>query len=254
MFSVREMWRDTKLLLRSVPSLVISVFFLSVVCMNLMAGRELYRSAYFCINSGLALSWISFLCMDCICKRFGPQASLKISILAMLVNILCCLIFKVLTMTPGRWAAFYAAGDPAVGEMIHAGVDSTFGSAWYVVLGSAAAMLLSSIVNAVLNQAVGSRTDHGDFQGFAVRSLVSTCAAQWVDNFVFSALVSHVFFGWNWTQVLICSTTSMIIELVAEAVFTPLGYRISRAWEQEDVGREYVHLHSTAAEWQGHTA
>ena len=240
MFSVREAWEDTKRLLRSVPSMVTSVFILSVVCMNLMAGRELYRSEWFCINSGLALSWISFLCMDCICKRFGARAAMKISLIAIIVNMACAAVFRILTLTPGRWAAYYAAPEAAVGEMIHAGVDATFGSAWYVVAGSAIAMLVSSAVNSLLNAAVGRLADRGSFGGFAARSLVSTGVAQWVDNLVFSVLVSHVFFGWNWAQVLICSTTSMLIELGAEALFTPLGYRISRGWEREKVGENYL--------------
>ena len=101
-------------------------------------------------------------------------------------------------------------------------------------------MLLSSIVNALLNEVIGKKADKGGFGGFAVRSYISTAVGQWVDNFVFSALVSHVFFGWNWTQVLICSTTSMIIELVAEAIFSPVGYRVSKGWEKDGVGIEYL--------------
>ena len=247
MNTFRHLAAEYKLLLRSVPSMVTSVFILSVVCMNLLAGRELYRSEYFCINSGLALSWISFLCMDCICKRFGARASMLISILAMFVNIVTSVIFRVLTLTPGRWAAYYAASDPAVGEMIHAGVDSTFGSAWYVVVGSACAMLLSSLVNSYLNAAIGKAADKGGYRGFALRSLISTTAAQWVDNFVFSAMVSHVFFGWTWTQVLICSTTSMLIELAAEAIFSPVGYRVSRSWEQDKVGERYLKMMKATA-------
>ena len=73
-----------------------------------------------------------------------------------------------------------------------------------------------------------------------MRSLVSTCIAQFVDNFVFSALVSHVFFGWNWMQVIICSFTSMLIELAFEALFSPLGYSISKGWERDQVGEEYI--------------
>ena len=63
---IKSELKDYKILLRNVPAMVVSVFILSVVCMNLMASKELYSSTYFCINSGLALSWISFLCMDCI--------------------------------------------------------------------------------------------------------------------------------------------------------------------------------------------
>ena len=244
---LKKEMEDYRILLRNVPSMVVSVFILSVVCMNLLAGRELYRSDYFCINTGLALSWISFLCMDCICKRFGAKASIKISLLAIAVNIISVIMFKLLVMTPGHWAAYYSAPDPMVGEYINAGIDSTFGSAWYVVMGSAIAMLLSSTVNSLLNQLIGRLADHGGYKGFASRSLISTCVAQWVDNFVFSALVSHVFFGWNWTQVIICSTTSMIIELVFEAAFSPLGYRVSDSWTRSSVGQRYLdHINANA--------
>ena len=41
---IRSTWEEYKILLRSVPSMVIAVFVLSVVLMNLLAGRELYRS------------------------------------------------------------------------------------------------------------------------------------------------------------------------------------------------------------------
>ena len=240
MNKLKKEMEDYSILLRSVPSMVISVFILSVVCMNLLAGRELYRSDYFCINSGLALSWISFLCMDCICKRFGAKASVKISLIAIAVNIVSVVVFKLLVMTPGHWAAYYSAPDAGVGEYINAGIDATFGGAWYVVLGSAVAMLMSSVVNSILNQFIGRMTDRGGYKGFASRSLISTCIAQWVDNFVFSAMVSHVFFGWNWMQVIICSTTSMIIELILEAVFSPVGYRVSASWERNSIGQKYV--------------
>lgn len=243
----RNTLEEYKILLRSVPSMVTAVFVLSIVLMNLLAGRELYRSDYFCLNSGLALSWISFLCMDCICKRFGARAAAKVSVLAIAVNAACAVIFAILMMTPGRWAAFYSAADAASGEMISAGIDSTFAGAWYVVAGSSAAMFAASLVNGALNQFVGKRADRGNYSGFAARSLISTCIAQFVDNFVFSALVSHVFFDWTWTQVLICSLTSMMIELAFEAVFTPLGYRISRNWEEEQVGQLYIDSLAQAA-------
>lgn len=232
--------KEYTILLRSVPSMVIAAFVLSVVLMNLLAGRELYRSDWFCLNSGLSLSWVAFLCMDCICKRFGGKAAARISLLAIAVNMFCAVLFWLLMKTPGRWAGYYASADPAVGEMITAGIDSTFAGAWYIVVGSSVAMAVSSLVNSVLNQWIGARSDRGDFAGFAKRSLLSTCAAQFVDNFVFSAMVSHVFFGWTWTQVLICSFTSMLIEMAFEAVFSPLGYRVSRTWEEEQVGEAYI--------------
>ncbi len=237
---LRKEWEETKVLLRNVPSLVTSVFILSVVCMNLLANKELYSSQYFCIDCGLSLSWISFLCMDCICKRFGAKASMKIAALAMLVNVVTVIIFKLLSMTPGRWGAYYSAPDAATAEYINAGLNSTFGGTWYVVLGSAIAMFVSAIVNSLINEKIGRKVDKGGYKGFALRSFISSGIGQWVDNFIFSSLVSHVFFGWNWTQVLICSTTSMVLELAAEALFSPVGYKISEEWKAEGVGTEYL--------------
>ncbi len=242
----KSFWKNYIILLRSVPSLVTSLFVLSVVCMNLMAGRELYRSELFCINSGLAISWISFLCMDCVCKRFGGKAATMISMTAMTINILTTIVFKLLCMTPGKWAAYYMSDDAATAELLSAAVDSTFGNAWYVVVGSSVAMLLSTLVNSSLNTFFG-HFDKGNYQGFATRSFISTLAAQWVDNFVFSAIVSHVFFGWTWVQVLICSTTSMFIELAFEMIFSPFGYRISKNWEKDNVGKLYLDTLKEAA-------
>ena len=155
MQTIRRVRDDYRNLLRSVPSMVTTVFILSVVFMNLMASKELYRSEYFCLNCGLALSWISFLCMDCICKRFGPKAATKISILAIGVNVVCVIVLKLLSMAPGNWAAFYSASDAATGEMITKGIDSTFGGAWYVVVGSAVAGALSMAFQCTL------RAPHG---------------------------------------------------------------------------------------------
>ena len=240
MNTIKKELKDYKLLLKNVPSMVVSVFILSVVCMNLLANKELYNSKYFCIDCGQMISWIPFLCMDCICKRFGGKASAKISILAMLINVVTVVIFKLLTMTPGHWAEYYGASGPAVADAIDNSLSATFGGAWYVVMGSAIAMLVSSIVNSISNMYIGRIADKGGFKGFAIRSYISTALGQWVDNLVFTSLVSHVFFGWNWMQVIICSTVSMVIELVAEMIFSPIGYRAARDWEKEDVGKEYI--------------
>lgn len=79
--------REYQEILHNVPSLVFTIFVVSVILMNLLGNKELYRSDYICINTGLALSWISFLCMDCICKRFGGRAAIKVNVVAMLLNL-----------------------------------------------------------------------------------------------------------------------------------------------------------------------
>ena len=110
---IRREADDYRVLLRNVPSLVISLFIVSVIMMNLLANKELISYRYLALDCGFTLSWISFLCMDMICKRFGPKAAAKVSILALFVNLCACLIFKLLSLTPGMWGEYYSTGMPA---------------------------------------------------------------------------------------------------------------------------------------------
>ncbi|MDO4529019.1 MAG: VUT family protein, partial [Lachnospiraceae bacterium] len=75
---------------------------------------------------------------------------------------------------------------------------------------------------------------------FAVRSYVSTFIGQFVDNMVFALIVSHNFFGWTMTQCVVCALTGAVIELICEVIFSPIGYRISKRWEKNNVGKEYI--------------
>ena len=99
---IRREMEDYRILLRNIPSLVISLFIVSVILMNLLANKELFSVRYLALDCGFALSWISFLCMDMICKRFGAKAAAKISILALFINLCVVLVFKLLSMTPAR--------------------------------------------------------------------------------------------------------------------------------------------------------
>lgn len=233
---LRKELEDYKILLRNVPSLTVSVFIVSVIGMNLLANKELFAVRYLALDCGFCLSWISFLCMDMICKRFGARAAAKISILALGMNLVVSLVFKLLSLSPGMWGEYYTTGLPAVNDALNA----TIGGSWYVVLGSSIAMLTSSLCNAFLNQAIGRRLKTDDFRAFAVRSYISTAAAQFIDNLVFAVIVSLHFFGWTWIQVFVCSLTGAAMELLCEVIFSPIGYRVSRQWAAEKVGEQYL--------------
>lgn len=233
---LRREVRDYRILLRNVPSLVVAMFILSVVLMNLLANKELLSVRYFALDCGFLLSWVSFLCMDMICKRFGPKAGAKISILAMAVNLFVCLMFYIVSLTPGKWGEFYSTGSMEVNNSL----NSTIGGCWYVVVGSSIAMLLAAITNSLVNHAVAVRLKTDDFKAFALRSYLSTAAGQLVDNFAFATIVSLHFFGWTWTQVIICSITGAVAELLCEIIFSPLGYRVTEKWADEKVGQQYI--------------
>ena len=233
---IRKEMDDYRILLRNVPSLVITLFVVSVIMMNLLANKELISVKYFALDCGFALSWISFLCMDMICKRFGAKAAAKISILALVINLFATLIFKVMSMTPGMWGEYYSTGMIEVND----GLNATFGGSWYVVLGSSIAMLAAAATNSFLNYFVARRLKYGGYKAFAVRSFVSTGIGQFVDNLTFALIVSYHFFGWSAAQVLVCSLTGAAAELLCEVIFSPVGYKVCRQWEEENVGKQYL--------------
>ena len=227
---------DFKILLRNIPSLTVSIFILSVVCANLMANKELVTFKYAALDCGFAFSWIMFLCMDVICKRWGAKASIKISLVALAANLFICVSFALLAKTPGKWGEYYASENSLVNDALNA----TFAGSWYVVLGSSVAFVSSSVVNALLNCAIGSLFKSDGFFSFASRSYISTAIAQLVDNFIFATIVSKVFFGWTWIQVFVCSAIGAGFELLGEVFFSGLGYKVVRQWEKEKVGQEYI--------------
>lgn len=226
---------DYKILLRNIPSITISIFILSVVCANLLANKELINFKYVALDCGFAFSWIMFLCMDVICKRWGPKASIKVSLAALVVNLITCAIFALLAKAPGMWGEYYTTENIAVNDALNA----TFGGAWYVVLGSALAFIVSAIVNSLLNFAIGKTLKSNNFLSFAIRSYASTIIAQLVDNLIFATVVSKIFFGWTWTQVIICSIIGAICELLSEVLFSGFGYKVVKSWEKDNVGKEY---------------
>ena len=241
----KKVWGDYKVLLRSIPASTVTLFIVSVIMMNLLANKELISLPWLALDCGFAVSWVSFLCMDMICKRFGARASIMVSVMALGINLGVSLVFWLLTLTPGMWGAYYDTGLLEVNDALNA----TIGGTWYVVLGSSCAMLTSSVVNSLLTQAIGRLEHKNTFGAFALRSYVSTGIAQFVDNLVFAVIVSHTFFGWTWLQVLTCSLTGAVAELLCEVFLSPVGYRVVRGWERENVGELY--LQRRAAEVAG---
>ena len=88
MNKIKESITKYALLLRSVPSLVMTLFVVSVVLMNLLANKEIGLNLdWLALDCGFTVSWLSFLCMDMLTKRFGPKAAIQLSLTAMAVKI-----------------------------------------------------------------------------------------------------------------------------------------------------------------------
>lgn len=238
---------EWKTLLHSVPALFMTFFAASVVLMNLLANKSINLPwDWLALDCGIVVSWVSFLCMDIATKHFGARAATMLSITAVFVNLFACLIFFLASLIPGMWGEAYVEGSESV--IVNA-LDHTFGGTWYVLLGSTIAFIVSAIINNLLNAAVGRvfRKNPDGFGAYACRSYVSTAVAQFTDNLVFALLVSHFFFGWILLQCITCAITGMVVELLCEVVFSPVGYKVSRKWKKDNVGRKYLELCHAAA-------
>ena len=227
---------EIKLLFHSIPAVVVALFVISVVAMNILANKTIYQNGWLALDGGILVSWLSFLSMDIITKHFGPKASIKITIFAMLVNLLTCFIFWIVSIIPAgeEFAAF----------------DSVIGGTWYILLSSTIAFLSSGLLNIWLNFMVGLifKKNPDGKMAFYVRTFASTFVGQFFDNLVFAVLAFMVFFpiylgfGWNIVECVMCSFLGATIELLCEAIFSPIGYYITKKWRQENIGQAYIEL------------
>ena len=224
-----------RILLRSIPATVVTLFVVSVISMNLLANKTLLQLDWIALDGGILISWLSFMCMDIITKHFGPKASNRITVLAVLINLLTCLIFFVASVIPSN-ADDYTA------------FDGIFGGTWFILLGSTVAFLASAVINNSLNWMIGKsfkRNPDGKL-AFAMRTYISTFIGQFLDNFIFSVIV-FVFFapifwdGFSWTvlQCTTCALTGALAELLMQVVFSPIGYRITKKWRNDSIGKKY---------------
>ena len=230
---------ETRILLRSIPSTVVTLFVVSVICMNLLANKTLLQLDWIALDGGILISWLSFMCMDIITKHFGPKASNIISILASVINLLTCMIFFLASAIPSN-ASDYSA------------FDGIFGGTWFILLGSTIVFLASAAINNFLNWTIGKafrKKPNGKF-AYCMQTYISTFIGQFLDNFIFSLIVFVGFapifwdgFHWSVLQCFMCALTGAVAELLMEIFFSPIGYRIVSKWNRENVGKEYLEYH-----------
>ena len=189
---------ESRILLRSIPSTVVTLFVVSVISMNLLANKTLYQNDWIALDGGILISWLSFMCMDIITKYFGPKASNKIAILASAINLLTCLIFYAASIIPSN-AADYTA------------LNGILGGTWFILLGSTVAFLVSAVIHNLLNWVVGKafRRNPDGKLAYAVRAYLSTGLGQFLDNLIFSLIVFVGFApiywdGFCWTPPSVC--------------------------------------------------
>ena len=233
---VKREREETQILLRCIPATTVSLFVVSVVCMNLLANKTLFQNTYLALDGGFLISWLSFMCMDMITKYFGPKASNRIAILASVINLLTCAIFYIVSIIPSNVDDYTA-------------LDEIFGGTWFILLGSTIAFLVSAAINNFLNWTIGKafRKNPDGKLAYATQTYVSTFVGQFLDNLMFSLIVfvgfAPIFWdGFHWTvlQCMTCALTGAVAELIMEILFSPIGFRLVTKWKQLKVGQEYL--------------
>lgn len=231
---IKGLVADYKMLLRNVPAFVTSVFILGTVLMNLAASKIIFNAWNVAITGGFILSWLPFLCMDTVTKRFGARASIMLNVLSALGNLFAVVFLAIVAAIPT--------------ETPYPEFNYIFGAVWFICLSSTVAFIVSGVLNSIVNAAIGklfkNRTSAAEF---AARSFISTFLGQAVDNFLFIAGVyvvfAPIFWGTEPMPILTCVGTAILgglFELLVEVVLAPVGYRVVKNWERDHVGQEYV--------------
>ncbi len=245
---LKDEFFEFRLLLKSVPTLLVALFVISVFSMNLLANKSINLPVdWLALDCGICVSWFAFLAMDILTKRFGPKAATQLSLLAICVNLVLCLVFFIGSKIPGMWGESFVEGSEGT---INTALDNTFGGTWYVLLGSTFAFIVSAVVNNFSNWGIGKlfKKNPNGAGAYILRTYVSTAIGQFVDNLTFALVVSHFFFGWTIVQCITCAITGMLVELACEAIFTYPGFKICKKWEQNGVGAEYLQYVASKAE------
>lgn len=239
MSKIKEVIADYKLLLENIPALVTLIFCIGTVAMNCSAAKIIFNAGNVAVTAGFLLSWLPFLCLDTVTRRFGARAAIMLNVLSAVCNAVF-VIFMAIT------AAIPTKDD-------YTAYNSVYGAVWFIVLSSTLAFILSGVVNSLLNSALGKIMKSGDEAKpveFYIRSFVSTFIGQVVDNFVFMWLLYSIFAPIFWgiapMPILTCLGTGILgglIELLCEVILSPCGYVMVKNWEKNNIGHEYIEAH-----------
>lgn len=246
-FNPRE-WLKT---LRAVPGMVLALITVSMILMNILANKAIIElkipgtDSYWLIqDAGVMLSWVGFLAGDLLTKNFGAKHAIRVNLTALFLSLFVSLLLLGAAAVPGTWSPqFGHLEDHAAFQAVGAALNEVIGNVWHVVLGSAAASACGLVVNNLTQDLLLKRIEkrHGNkYWGYLLASASSSFLGQFIDNFVFAAIVSIHFFGWTWLSAVMCSLDGAILEILLELVFLPLTFAIAKNWDKNHIGAKYL--------------
>ncbi len=236
--------QDWKMLLRSIPAVVVALFVVSTVTMNLAAnkivwsGLKIGEHYFISITGGVFLSWSVFLIMDMVTKTFGAKAAIKLNLFGAAVNTIAIIFLGIIASVPSEFP--FPGANSSFDKVL--GFTGSGVQPWQILISSTIAYVASGIINAIVNSLIGRLFTHNPDgkTAFITRSYVSTIIGQFVDNFIFTALAFSFFAHFYGIITIIgMATIGAAIELLSEIVFSPVAYKRCRTWQKEGVGRDY---------------
>ena len=135
----KNFFKEFRLVIKSMPAPVTVIFVMSVFAMNLLANKSISLPVdWLALDCGIIVSWFAFLTMDMATKHFGPKAATMLSLFAIAVNLLFCLIMYLGSLIPGVWGESFVEEGA---DTVNTALNNTFGGTWYVLLGSTTAFV-----------------------------------------------------------------------------------------------------------------
>jgi len=244
---LKKDWLETKVLFNCMPTIPFAFLVCCFIAMNFLANRggAIGPVAFDC---GIVVSWVVFLASDMLVKRFGAKASIKINIAAILLQLVTIGLLTLGAVIP---FAMYGATEEE-----SAVFTSIFKAAPWPLFASAGAALLANIVNAVISKGILLKfKNRTSGVAYITASWISTSFGQFCDNFLFGLFFSmwQPWFPYFRTPRAILAlipmaAVGMVLELIGQMIFSPVGFKIAESWRRKGVGQEYVDMVEEAQE------
>lgn len=235
-------WNETKVLFKCIPALPFALLCVALVAMNYLANKGIIPSPasdYFQADAGIIVSWVAFLASDMLVKRFGAKAAIKVNITAILMQLVC-----VSLLTLGALIPWGNSADAIPG------FDDIFRLSIWPLLAGTAAFIIATICDSLISKFILTRfKNRTSFKAYAIASYGSTAVGQFLDNLLFGLFFSvwQVWFT-NFNAIWLFALAGMGVELIGQAIFSPVGYAMARNWAKRGVGNEYIALVDEAKE------
>lgn len=230
----------SRVLFKNVPGVVMSLYLLSIVLMNLLASVAIVNTSWLALDAGIFVSFIGFLLMDMIVKRFGAKAAIRMTVLGLLVNIGTAILFTVVAFIAKASGQYYPLADYATTTQ------------WWIIGASATAFLISGILDAVVHHVIlkAFKKNKEGIVAHAASAWGSTFLGQFVDNLLFGLLFTFpasMIGLWGMTPITLLALFGFalaggVVELLCQVIFTSWGYKVAESWRAQKVGQEYLDL------------